>query len=145
MRIPHIEIRIEGSDLVIGHFPVDGRAAPQDIDLPLAELDANGFNAAAARVGGYLLTTLRQWVPTAFEQYGKLIDEDAGAGPGKFALVMQLIQQSVASSTAVHVPGIDMLLSQEAAHSQDAQRFLVNSWPAIRERLQGFDTPRNPA
>jgi len=145
MRIPRIEIRVEGTALVIGHFPADGRAALQDIDLPLAELDADGFDAAAARVGGYLLTTLRQWAPSAFEPYGKLIDEDADAGPGKFALAMQLIQQSVAASTAVHVPGIDMLLRQEAARSKDAQRFLVDSWPTIRERLQSFGPPQGPA
>jgi hypothetical protein len=40
--------------------------------------------------------------------------------------------------TAIYVPSIDLLLSQEANKDDDAKRFLAGMWPIIRERLENY-------
>ncbi len=140
MNEPYLAVYVKDDALIITK-KLPKEAKPRKIfELPIEEILADEFADAASKLGTTLLGILALWHKAQFHDWGTLqsVDENDGDERTDFGIAMELISQSVASKTSAHVQSIELLLRQQAIKTESAQKFLDESWPAIRDRLRSF-------
>lgn len=138
MTAPRLEIYLNGEKrLCIAKIEREGEVPQVILDLSLSELKSSELDVASAKFGGTIFKLLNMWHSDAFEGWGIPSVAEISQSDD-YEMAQRLIGKSVSSKTAIHVPSIDLLLSQEASRSEDAKRFLEDIWPIIRERLESY-------
>ena len=140
MNEPYLAVYVKDDALVITK-KLPKEAKPREIlELPIEEILADEFAEAASKLGTTLLGILALWHKDQFHDWGKVrstgqIDEEERTD---FDIAMELISQSVSSKTSAHIQSIELLIRQQAIKDESAQKFLDESWPSIRDRLNSF-------
>lgn len=140
MNVPRLEIFLnESSMLCIAKVEQVGADSRLMVDVDLNELKSHGLEGASSRIGGLIINILSKWHKTEFESWDMSVAEESPELSDN-GIAQCLIGKSVLNKTAVHVPSIDLLLSQEAGKNEEARRFFEESWPVIRERLESYNS-----
>lgn len=138
MTVPRLEIYLgEQQKVCIAKVEREGAESRLIFDISLDELKSSELEAASSKFGGTIFNLLNMWHKGAFEGWGIPSFEEISQSDD-YEIAQRLIGKSMSSKTATHIPSIDLLLSQEASKSEDAKRFLEDSWPVIRERIESF-------
>lgn len=73
MHHPYLAFCInESGELVISHQRDPNRKNPLEMELPLAELEGDGHENAARKIGELTLALLEIWYPEKFAEYPAL-------------------------------------------------------------------------
>lgn len=138
MTAPRLEIYLDAQQkLCIAKVEREGEAARLILDIGLDELKSSELGVASAKFGGTIFNLLNMWHKGAFESWGIPSTEEISQSDD-YEMAQRLIGKSMSGKTAIHVPSIELLLGQEATKNDDAKRFLVDTWPVIRERLESY-------
>lgn len=139
--MPKIEVSLpQNGTLLLSLYRHDASPA-LDVALPLAELYSEGADGAARQLGKKILQTLAIWHGAAFAAPPfPAAPPDDQRPPGNFEAALILFDLSLRQQTAQHVAAIEALLRQAQADGQMAQQedFLLETWPALRARLDAF-------
>lgn len=73
MKLPCVSISVDNDSLVITHQK-EGRTDPLSVLIALQDLDQDGFDVAAKKIGSLTLQLLRKWYPSEFAQCDNLND-----------------------------------------------------------------------
>ena len=138
MTVPRLEIYLdEQQKLCIAKVEREGAESRLIFDIGLDEIKSSELDAASAKFGGTIFNLLNMWHKGAFEGWGIPSTEEISQSDD-YEIAQRLIGKSVSGKTSIHVPSIDLLLTQEASRNDDAKRFLADTWPVIRERLESY-------
>lgn len=138
MRIPRLEIYLD-EQLKLCVAKVDNEDSnPRLIfDIGLDELKSFDLDVASSKFGGTIFSLLSLWYKQAFEGWGIPLAEE-NSQIDDYDIAQRLIGKSILSKTCMHIPSIELLLSQETNRSENVKQFYENVWPTIRERLESF-------
>lgn len=107
---------------------------PFQIELALADLNADGLDKTIETVGGSVLSTLSQWYPDAWNRYPNLVFPKSSQL--ELDLIYGLTTKSSALKTTAFIPAIDLLVEQVIKEDpQGAQMPVIKNWPDIRAHL----------
>jgi hypothetical protein len=116
-------------------------SSPREIlEIGVKEVIANEFDEAARKVGGTALGILSLWHKDAFPGWGEALSQTEMDEEDDLYVAYRLISESVSKKTAAHVKSIELLLKWASAKNEDAEKFLEEAWPLIRDRLNSFET-----
>ena len=144
MATPKIEVSLPHNGTLLLSLCRRDDSPALDVALPLAELYSEGADGAARQLGKKILQTLAIWHGAAFAALPfPATPPDDQRPPGNFEAALILFDLSLQQQTAQHVAAIEALLRQAQADGQMAQQgdFLLETWPALRARLDACPTP----
>ncbi|MDC8756990.1 hypothetical protein [Janthinobacterium fluminis] len=127
----------EQQNLCIAKNEREGEESRLIWDIELDKLKSSKLDVASAKFGGTIFNLLNMWHKGAFEDWGIPSTEEISESDD-YEMAQRLIGKSVSGKTAIHIPSINLLLSQEASKNDDAKQFFVDTWPIIRERLESY-------
>ena len=137
MNVPRLEIYLDKElDLCIAKVDRIGADSRLMVNIGLDELKSYGFEGAENRIGAAVLNTLKIWHKDAFETWE--ISDFPDDTDDDFHVAMQLIGKSMSTKSAMHVLSIDFLLSHLKTENKEMRKFIEESWPAVRARLESF-------
>ena len=140
MNIPRLEVYLnEDAKFCISKVERVGAASRLMIEIDLEELKSYGADGAAGRIGSALINILSLWHKKEFETWNSPSAYHEGSELDDFGIAHSLIEKSLSNKTSVHVHSIETLLTQAADAREDVKRFIEESWPIIRQRLERFD------
>lgn len=107
---------------------------PFQIELALAELNADGLDKTIENIGGSILSTLSLWYPDAWNRYPNLVFPKSCQL--ELDLIYGLSTKSSTLKTTAFIPAIDLLVEQVIKEDpQGAQMPVIKNWPDVREYL----------
>ena len=114
-----------------------GEENPFQMVFPLPELNADGLDKAIENVGGWILSTLSQWYPDAWNRYPNLVFPKSCQL--ELDLIYGLTTKSSALKTTAFIPAIDLLVEQVIKEDpQGAQMPVIKTWQDTRAYLMKY-------
>jgi hypothetical protein len=116
---------------------VPSEEKPRDIlEVDIEEVTADDFDTAAKKLGVTALGILSLWYQSHFKGWGSFAPADEKDKVNEFAMTLRLIDRFTPGCSEDRLKLIDELLAEASVDDVEAEKYLHNDWPFLRQAIQ---------